>query len=71
MGIHFVQMAHEELELVRADLTRPSDQAQQTMADERASLAEQLQQAQQMTEAAMEEAEMQGAGGRETPGWTG
>ena len=54
-----LQMAQEELELVRADLTRRLEQAQQSAADERTSLAEQLQQAQQMAEAANEEGEEQ------------
>ena len=52
-------MAQEELELVRADLTRQLEQAQQTAAEERAGLAEQLRQAQRMSEAAKEEGEEQ------------
>ena len=65
-----LQMALDELELVRADLTRRLEQAQQTAAEERAGLAEQLRQAQRMSETAKEEGEeqMQGAGGGETAG---
>ena len=45
-----LQMAQEELELMRADLTRQLEQAQQTAAEERAGLAEQLRQAQRMSD---------------------
>ena len=54
-----LQMAQEELELVRTDLTRQLEQAQQTAAEERAGLAEQLRQAQRISEAAKEEGEEQ------------
>ena len=54
-----LQMAQDELELVRADLTRRLEQAQQTAAEERACLAEQLRQAQRMSETVKEEGEEQ------------
>lgn len=54
-----LQMAQEELECVRADMTGRLEQAQQTAAKERAGLAEQLRQAQRMAEAANEESARQ------------
>ena len=54
-----LQMAQEEMELVRADLDKRLGQVQQAAADERADLTEQLRQAQLMAETAKEEGEEQ------------
>ena len=50
-----LQMAQEELELVRAGLAGKLEQVQRVASEETATLAEQLEQAQQTTEAASEE----------------
>ena len=54
-----LQMAQEEMELVRADLDKRLGQVQQAAADERADLTEQLRKAQLMAETAKEEGEEQ------------